>query len=190
MAALRTLGLCSLFIVGLFLSCSDKSPHQGKPIAQVNDYVINEADFCLELADSARYHKIVGLTPADKKECLNGRIRKELLIQAAVSQGLDKEDDFRQTIEKFWEQTLITNLLKKEAARLEKDILVTMEEVEDQYKEMVRKDPGCPPLDQLVQTIESNIREMKKKKALDAWVDRLWKNARITIHEENLKALH
>jgi hypothetical protein len=190
MASVKTLGLCSFFLFGLFLSCSERTSPQGKPVAQVNDFVISEVDFRRELADSARYHNIVGLTPADKNECLKGRIQKELLIQAAVSQGLDREDDFRQTMEKFWEQTLITNLLRKEAVRLEKEILVTMEEVEDQYKEMVRRDPGCPPLDQLVQTIENNIREMKKKKALDAWVDRLWKSARITIHEENLKALH
>lgn len=190
MSAVRNLGLCSLFLIGLLLSCSEGGSHGGKPIAQVNDFVISGADFRRELAESAQYHRIVGLTPADKSEFLKGRIQKELLIQAAIAQGLDQEDEFRQAIEKFWEQTLITNLLRKEALKLEKEILVNMEEVEEQYKEMARKDPGCLPLDQLVQTIERNIREMKKKNALDVWVERLWKSARITIHEENLKALH
>lgn len=189
MAVVRTLSFFPLLLFGLLISCSER-PDQGKPIAQVNDSVIAETEFSRELADSARFHNIIGLTPADKNECLKGRIQKELLIQAAISDGLDREDAFRQSIEKFWEQTLITNLLRRETARLEKEILVTIEEVEEQYREMARKDQGCPPLEQLAHTIENNIRETKKKKAMDAWIERLWKNAKITIHEENLKALH
>jgi hypothetical protein len=190
MAVSRGLGLIILlFLCGVCLSCSDRAPGGGKPVAQVNDYVIGSADFSRELSESARFHSIAGLTPSDKRTRLNHRIQRELLIQAAVAQGLDREDHFRESIEKFWEQALITNLLRREAGRLEKEILVTIEEIEEEYRELSAKAPGCPSMDQMMQTIESNVREKKKKKAMDAWVDQLWKNAKITIHEENLESL-
>lgn len=189
MSVQRVLVLCfSLFFI-LPFSCSERPSHEEKPLAQVNDFVITQADFIRELSASARLRDDIGVSQTDREECLNTRIRKELLIQAAISQGLDKEDEFRQAIEKFWEQTLITELLRRESVRLEREVIVTKEELEDQYREMARNDPGTPPFGELVRTIEKNIRETKKTKAMEAWVDRLWKNAKITVHEENLKSL-
>jgi hypothetical protein len=173
----------------LMLACKDKIPGDEKPIAKVNDFVITERDFRREVSTSARFHHIIGLALADRREFLEGQIRKELLIQAAASQGLDKEEEFRQTIEGFWEQTLITTLLKREGARLEREIIVTREEMKERYGQMVEKNPRVRPFEEVLPDLERELREVKKTKALEAWVDSLWKNAKISIYEENLKAL-
>ncbi|MBN1103033.1 MAG: SurA N-terminal domain-containing protein [Deltaproteobacteria bacterium] len=185
----RTLLLGCVIFVTLLWSCAEGPSGEGKPIARVNDYVITEDGFRQEVSISARYHNILGLTPEDKREFLNTQIRKELLIQAAVSQGLDKEDEFRQAIEKYWEQFLITALLRREGEQIEKEIVVTREEMEAYYHQVVRKDPKSPPLEQMLPEVERNVREMKKTKALDAWIERLWKDAKITVYEDNLTAL-
>lgn len=179
---------CAL-LLALGLSCGDRPSGQERPIAQVNDYVITEGDFRREVSASARFHNILGLTLADRREFLNGQIRKELLIQAAVSRGLDKEDEFRQAIERYWEQFLITALLKREGSRLEREIVVTREELEEQYRLIVQKNPAAAPLEEMLPALESQVREMKKTKAMDEWVEELRRAARITVHEENLKAV-
>jgi hypothetical protein len=185
----RTLVLgCALFVT-LLWSCAEGPSGEGKPIARVNEYVITEDGFRREVSTSARYHNILGLTPEDKREFLNSQIRKELLIQAAVAQGLDKEDAFRQAIERYWEQFLITALLKREGEHIANEIVVTREEMEQYYRQVVRKDRESPPLEEILPEVERNVREMKKTKALDAWIEGLWKNAKITVYEENLNAL-
>lgn len=101
------------FVV-VMISCKDNISSEEKPMAKVNDYVITEKGFRQELSASAYFHDIVGLTLENKKDFLNELIRKEILIQEAVSKGFDKEETFRQTIENYWEKTLITALLKCE----------------------------------------------------------------------------
>lgn len=173
----------------LIPACKDKTLGDEKPIAKVNDFVITEKDFCRELSTTVRFCQITGLTLADKREFLEGQIRKELLIQAATSRGLDKEDGFREAIERFWEQTLITTLLRREGTRLEREIIVTREEMKDRYRQMIEKNALLPPFEEMLPDLEREIREMKKTMALEAWVEGLCKDGKITIHEENLKAL-
>ncbi|MEW6666392.1 MAG: hypothetical protein AB1512_14375 [Thermodesulfobacteriota bacterium] len=175
--------------LGMGLSCGEKPSGQGRPIARVNDYVITEKDFCREIADCTRFHSIQGLTLEDRKEFLDGQIKKELLIQAAVSQGLDKEDEFRQAIERYWEQSLLMALLKRQGSRLEREILVTREEMQDLYRQLLAKNAALAPFEQMLSELERQVREMKKTRAMDEWVEALRKNARITIYEENLKGL-
>jgi hypothetical protein len=173
----------------LIPACKDNTPGDEKPMARVNDFVITEKDFRREISTTVRFRQIMGLTMADKREFLDGQIRKELLIQVATSQGLDKEDGFREAIERFWEQTLITTLLRREGARLEREIIVTREEMKDRHGQMLEKNPLLPPFEEALPELEREIREMKKTKALEAWVEGLWKDGKITIYEENLKAL-
>lgn len=181
-----------LFLAGLTaltLSCKDTVVSEGKPLAKVNDYVITEGNFRRELSASAWFHDIVGLTLEDKKDFLNGQIKKELLIQRALSGNLDKREEFRQTIEDYWEKTLITALLREQSSRLEKEIIVTRGEIEARYRELSASDSPAPPPDELVSRLEKEIREEKKTEALDRWIKILWKDADIKLYEENLKAV-
>ena len=181
-----------LFLAGLLvltISCKGKVASEEKPIVRINDYIITEKDFRQELSASAHFHDITGLTQEDKKDFLNSQIKKELLIQAAVSLGLDKEEGFRQAIENYWEQTLITALLKREISRLEKDIIVTREEIENLYHHMSQTNPDISSLEKILPALEKEIREEKKTRALESWIKDLWMEAEITIYEENLRAM-
>lgn len=179
--------MVALFV--LLSSCGEKPGDEGKPIAKVNDFVIVEDSFRRELSASAYFHNIPGLSNEDKKRFLDGQIRKELLIQEATKRGLDKGEAFRQTIERYWEQTLISALVEQKSKDLEKYILVTQKEIEDRYRELAKAKPKLAPLEELAPEIEKEIREHKKTKALESWIDSLWAEADIKIYEKNLQSL-
>ncbi|MGD9124930.1 MAG: SurA N-terminal domain-containing protein [Desulfarculaceae bacterium] len=171
-------------------SCSQDSSSQGKPIAKVNDYVIRDKDFRRRIVATVKmYGTEGGLTLDDKHNFLEREIEKELLIQEAVKLGLEKQEAFRDSIEKFWEQTLITALFKRKAKELEEQNIVTKEEVQEAYKKLCAQKTDCPPLEKVRSRLERDVREQKKQKALDAWLSQLRKQAKIEIYEENLKAL-
>jgi len=177
----------ALFV--LLSSCGRKQSEEGKPIAKVNDFVIVEDSFRHELAASAYFHDIPGLSNDDKKNFLDNQIRKELLIQEATKLGLARAEEFRQTIERYWEQTLISTLLEQKSIDLEKGIIVTREEIEGRYRALAQAKPDLAPLEELAPEIEKEIREQKKTKALESWIDSIWAEAEIVIYEDNLRAL-
>ncbi len=78
-------------IVALTCSCGDGGGlNKAKPIASVNDHVIREDDFRQELSTYARFHNLSELSEEDKQRILDEQIRKELFINDAIKQGLDK----------------------------------------------------------------------------------------------------
>ena len=54
---------------------------------------------------------------------------------------------------------------------------------------MAQKKGDLPPLEKLVPEILEEIREEKKTKALESWINGLWAEAEIEIYEDNLRAL-
>ena len=181
-----------IFVLALFVLvsfCGGKPGEDKKPIAKVNDFVIVDDAFRRELAASAYLRDSPGLSYEDKKKFLDAQIRKVLLIREATELGLDREEEFRQTIERYWEQTLIKTLLQQKSRDLEKDIIVTQEEIENRYQEMAQKKGDLPPLEKLVPEILEEIREEKKTKELESWINGLWAEAEIEIYEDNLRAL-
>ena len=175
--------------VAALVSCGGGQPGDLTPIAEVNEYVISERELRRSLSSSAHLQNIIGLTAEDRKRLLHDQIRKELLIQAAVEDGIDREEEFREAMENYWEQTLIATLVKRQCAKLETDILVSREEIECRCRELVAQGIQTSPSEEHVAAVEGEIREKKKTAALDEWMDGLWKRAKITIHEENLQSL-
>jgi len=175
--------------MALLCSCADQGTNKAKPVARVNDYVIASDDFRQMLARSAASNDIVGLSLADKKRILDEEIRKELLIQEAIKLGLDKEPEFRQTIERYWEQTLITSLVKRECASTKWCTIVTEDEIETRYKQMAQPGTELPPLADLRRKLEREISDEKQAKLMEEWTEDLWKKAKIDVNEENLNSL-
>jgi hypothetical protein len=175
--------------MALLCSCADQGTNKSKPVASVDDYVIDSDDFRQVLARSAHSDDIVGLSLADKKRILDEEIRKELLIQEAIRQGIDKEPEFRQTIERYWEQTLITSLVRRKCASTQSCVIVTQDEIENRYRQMAQPGTELSPLADLRRKLEKEISDEKQTKALEEWTEDLWKKAKIAVNEDNLSAL-
>jgi hypothetical protein len=167
-------------------ACREAPESKGKPIAKVNDRIISETDFRRRISDHVYFHDVVGLTEEQKQQFLQEQIRRELLIQTAIGRELHEKEDFRRAIEKFWEQTLITSLLKQVSKKLEKQILVTNDEILAHW-EMLHEGEDVPPLEEdMKRRIENRIREEKKTEALEGWIEELKEKAEIEIYRDNL----
>lgn len=98
------LALSSAFIAYQLLG--DRPPGKKKAALVVNDRVVSEEEFN-KLYSSCDPH----LT--DKSDFINALISKELLIQEARKLGIDREEPFRQSIQNFYEQSLIKILMDR-----------------------------------------------------------------------------
>ena len=99
--------------------CS-KKPEPERIVVRVNDYSMTDEDFI----DEVEHSPYASEEAKDLESLLNLAIRRQVLIQEAQRQGLDRRMGFMKTIERYWEQTLIKELLKKQT----REVLVTVSE--------------------------------------------------------------
>ena len=126
------------------------------------------------------------LTREAKKEFLEQLIRKELLIQEAKKLRLDRKDKFIRTIERYWESTLIRDVIELKSKEIEKKVYVSEDEIEIRYKEMKESRNKLLPLQGIRDIISKELKEKKKTMMLEKWISDLRKKARIEIAEELL----
>lgn len=180
----------SCFLVGLItcltLACSSKDSQDKKVIATINDYPLTLDEFQYELASEMELDKDFKLTREAKRKFLNRLIQKELLIQEAKRLKLDTREEFRRAIEKYWESTLIKNLLELKGKEIAKKCVVSEEEIVDRYDEMLRKNPDTPPLSDIRDQIKTLLKEEKKTRLLEQWMQGLKKTAKIKMNQDLL----
>ncbi len=174
-AAVVWFGACSL---------SPETESSDQTLATINEYRLPLSSFQRELAFELELEKDYKLTEQAKREFLDSLISKELLIQEAVRRKLDHEEEFIKAIEKFWESTLIRDLLALKGREIAAAIVVTQEEIERQYLALQSASPEIGPLttDMQVQ-LRQEIKDAKKSKRLSTWIDQLRDQATIEVNE-------
>lgn len=103
----------SLFYFG----CAKKEAPQ-RAVAKINDYYLTEED----LKDKMLHSPYSRETSGDLKTFLDIAIREQILIQEAQRLDLDKKKTFMKTIERYWAQTLIKELLDKQSQKIMQNI--------------------------------------------------------------------
>lgn len=104
-----------VYTISFCSGCGQKA-EQKKAAAKINNYVMTVED----LEDEIKYSAHAGRQ--NLEEVLDLAIRKQVLIQEAQKQGLDKSKSFMKTIERYWRQTLIKELMEKESQRIYKNV--------------------------------------------------------------------
>ena len=121
------------------------------------------------------------LTDETRDRFVEYLIRKELMIDEAVRMELDRKKNFIKTIERYWESTLIRNLLDIKSAELAKLVLITDDEINAYYDK--NKDDFDAPLPQVMDNIRGILRTQKLEVKLEDWTRSLRKSADIFINE-------
>ncbi len=178
--------ICLFVIFLTLLCCSDKSKQKGDVIAIINDFHLSIDEFEQQLAAELEFDKEFKITQKAKKEFLDELIKKELLIQEAKKLKLDRKKKFIQAIERYWESTLIRDLIDLKGAEIDKHTLVSQEEILDHYNEIKKETPTLPPLNKIQKNIHDELKEKKKRLKLKQWITELKKNAKIKTHENLL----
>ncbi len=169
--------LSSLFFTG----CSKENNDTGKVIATVNKEKISLNQFERELALRSKQNPNFKVTSQSIQQQLDSVIDRRLMVQEAMAMGLTKNADFVRTIQIFWEQTLIRELIEAKNHEWKDRIFVTEGEVNEYYKRIAKDSPNLPPLEKLFDIIKKDISEEKQLKAVEEWLDDIRKKASIDI---------
>jgi peptidyl-prolyl cis-trans isomerase C len=110
------IALCLALLVG----CQTKSAQEGnKPrkegqtVAEVNGNVITTADFKKEVETLPPYLRPMAETPEGKKELLDTMIIREIIMQQAKKDGLDKSQAVTDKLEELKKRVVVEAFLKK-----------------------------------------------------------------------------
>ncbi len=172
--------------IGLvFFSCSDNSLSQKEDIVlTINDLKITRSEFNAQCEADMEYTENFKKNKKVRQEALNSIIRKELLIQEAKKMGLDQDLKFIAAIERYWEATLIKQLMEKKNSEIQQSTTVSEKEIRETYEAYKAKNASIPPLDTVKKEITDEILEAKTAKKLENWMESLRENASINIHNQ------
>jgi len=106
--------ICSSVFFAYFLF-GGKQTSVDEPVLIVNDRTISKKEYGQPVADRMDKSETEG-------DYLESVITRELLIQEAKRQGIDKEEKFRQSIQSFYEQSLVKILMDRQYEKLKVDL--------------------------------------------------------------------
>ncbi len=180
------ISLLVLFFAFFGAQCSQDETEKKKIVAKINDYEMTLSEFQAELAGELELSGDYKLTNKDEKAFLDQLIQKELLIQEAKQMNLDTREEFIRDIQRYWESTLIKNLMELKGKEITKKVYVSEEEIKNRYARMKAERETLPPLDEMREKLIRRIKEEKKTRRLKEWVSQLRGRADIEINEKLL----
>jgi len=134
-AKIITTALC---ITALF-GCQKGAPgsttetkKEGQVVAEVNGSTITTGDFSSELKNLPEYLKSMAETPQGRKEMLDTMVIRELILQQAAKDGLDKSPEVARKLEDLKKRLIVESFLKK---RVETDVKVGDDDLKKFYEQ-------------------------------------------------------
>jgi peptidyl-prolyl cis-trans isomerase C len=89
------------------------SKKEGQVLAEVNNGTITTADFTRELKNLPEYLKAMADTPEGRKEMLDTMVIRELILQQAAKDGLDKGAEIEEKLKELKKRLIVESYLKK-----------------------------------------------------------------------------
>jgi peptidyl-prolyl cis-trans isomerase C len=127
--AVLTLIISVLF---LFASCAKQDDKKGPYLAKVGKVKIMQSDLDREMKNLPAFAQKIFEGSEGKERFINELVKKELLYQEALKQGLDKDADYIEKVADFKKVTLISKLLED---KIEEKAKVTDEDIKKYYDE-------------------------------------------------------
>ncbi|MDD2580479.1 MAG: peptidylprolyl isomerase [Desulfuromonadaceae bacterium] len=105
---------------------------EGKVLAEVNNGTITTGDFDRELKNLPEYLKAMADTPQGRKEMLDTMVIRELILQQAAKDGLDKGPDIEEKLQDLKKRLIVESFLKK---KVEAESKVSDEDMKKFYEQ-------------------------------------------------------
>lgn len=103
---------------------------EGAVLAEVNSGTITTGEFDRELKNLPEYLKAMAETPQGRKEMLDTMVIRELILQQAAKDGLDKSPEIEDKLQDLKKRLIVETFLKK---KVESDSNVSDEELKKFY---------------------------------------------------------
>lgn len=111
---------------------------EGKVLAEVNSGSITTGDFDRELKNLPEYLKAMAETPQGRKEMLDTMVIRELILQQASKDGLDKGAELDEKLMELRKRLIVESFLKKkvevESKVSDEDLKKFYEQNKDKFK--------------------------------------------------------
>lgn len=183
----RTTTRWFLLLTLLLFGCEQEAINKDKELLRINNCSISKDEVAAKLKYESDLNSNFYLVPGCKKEFLNDLIQSQLLIQEAKRQKIDEREVFRQTIQRYWESTLIRDLLEEKGRQFRNASVVTEQEIIDYYN--THKEFLPPqPMPEMQKEIADKIVEQKVGERLASWIKDLKKDAKIYIYDKDTAA--
>jgi hypothetical protein len=181
---LKELGI----VIGLFVllsGCTGDPADKEEYLLRVNDFTITSDEIDSNLKHEAELNS--NFYPSDDTRCeyLKCLVESQLLIQEAKRQQLDQRELFRQTIQRYWESTLIRDLIADKGQQLRKTTIVTEKEIETYYLEN-KEFLSDGTLEQLKPELVKKVEDEKVSARLADWIEELKAEAIIEVKDPEL----
>ena len=132
--------LCAAVLFG----CQGKGPStesktevkkEGQVLAEVNGDTITTGDFNRELKNLPEYLKAMADTPDGRKEMLDTMVIREVILQQAAKDGLDKGPEIEEKMKEMKQRLLVEAFLKKKVETESKISDADLQKFYDQNKD-------------------------------------------------------
>jgi len=107
-----------------------------KVLAEVNGKNITSADFAREVKNLPDYLKAMADTPQGRKEMLDTMIIRELILQQATKDGIDKGKDIEDKLQDLKKRLIVESFLKK---KVESDAQLSDADLKKFYEQNIDK---------------------------------------------------
>jgi len=179
----RYLFTLAIFLLGIILGCQPTGQKKDV-VARVNDYEITKDKFEQEFKDSI-YGGVDTLE--SRQKFLDSLIDRKLILQDAQRQGLDKKEGFLNMIERFWEQSLLKIALDKKTQEIDSSTMVSEEEMQALYAKKLEDGMVDRSYEEMREQLRREITKSKELAAMNQWIAKLHKEAKVTINQELIK---
>ena len=166
--------LILFLLIFIFSGCGKRDEKTALKIGSIN---ISAQEF--DSAFNASNSSIKG--PMGKERFLESYISRKLILKEAENLGLDKDPEFLESVQIFWEQTLLKHVLTKKSKEIGSTINVGDNEVVEYFEK--RKEMNFP--DKTLQDVYPQIKwillQQKQGQALQEWVESLEKKVNVEV---------
>jgi hypothetical protein len=116
-----------------------------------------------------------------RKEFLSSLITRKLILQEAELAGLDKDPQFLEGLQIFWEQALMKLVLAKKLNELSLITRVSEKEIVDYYRRHKESDFSEKELPEVHDQIRMLLLRIKKQLEVQRWTSSLKRKSKINI---------
>jgi hypothetical protein len=169
--------MCFVLLSGV--GCVQKE----KPALSIGSIQISAQEFDAAYRDG----KMQTGRELSRKEFLDLYINRKLFLQEAEILGLDKDPLFLQSLQMFWEQSLMKSIIARKINESTVVIRVSDKEILDFYERRKDTDFAGKPLDEVKTSIKLLLFQVKQKIELQNWMKNLRSRTTIAIDYDKLQ---
>nr|WP_232286734.1 peptidylprolyl isomerase [Pelobacter propionicus] len=115
---------------------STATKQEGQVLAEVNGKKITSGDFSREVKNLPEYLRAMATTPQGRKEMLDTMVIRELILQKASKDGLDKGPEIEEKLQELKKRLIVEAFLKK---KVETDAQISDADLKKFYDQNIDK---------------------------------------------------